>query len=144
MRRGRRVREADEVGGRELGKLYQDGEVIVQQGDHGSCMYVVQAGKAEVVREGGHGETRLTVLGPGDLFGEMAMFGKETRSATVRALGDVRMLTVDKRTFVGRIHEDPSLAVRVMERMCYRIRDLTAELADRDAAQEGGSRRPSR
>lgn len=114
-----------------LGKLYRDGEAIVHEGDEGDCMYVVQAGRADVVERAADGEVRLATLGPGDFFGEMALFDRETRSATVRAVGEVRMLTVDKRTFLARIHEDPSLAVRVMQSMAQRIRTLNAEVAER-------------
>lgn len=113
----------------ELGRVYSDGEVVVRQGEPGECMYVVLEGHADVVREHDGFETHLATLGPGDFMGEMSLFQHETRSATVRARGDVRMLTVDRRTLLGRIHEDPSLAMRVLERMSQRVRELNAELA---------------
>lgn len=112
-----------------LGKNYRDGEVIVQQGEVGNCMYVVQEGEVEAVAEGGGKEMRLRKLGPNDFFGEMALFGTETRSATVRALGTARVLTIDKKSFLGGIQEDPSLAFRVVKVMSQRIRDLTDRLA---------------
>jgi CRP-like cAMP-binding protein len=46
----------------------------------------------------------------------------------VRALGDVRVLTIDKKTFLRRVHEDPSLAFRILQKMSYRIRELDTEL----------------
>ena len=111
-----------------LGKVYRDGEVIVRQGEAGDCMYVIQAGQAEVLQEKDNQEVRLAVLGEGDVFGEMALFEREARSATVRALGDLRVFTVDKRTFLRRIHQDPSLAFRILQKMSYRIRELSAEI----------------
>jgi CRP/FNR family transcriptional regulator len=111
-----------------LGKGYRDGEVIVRQGESGDCMYVIQSGRAEVFQVKGGREIRLAVLGKEDVFGEMAIFEKETRSATVRALGDVRVLTIDKKTFLRRIHEDPSLAFRILQKMSHRIREMDAEL----------------
>jgi len=68
------------------------------------------------------------VLGKGDFFGEMAIFEHEVRSATIRARGEVRALTVDKRTFLRRITEDPSIAFRIVGRMSRRIRELDAEI----------------
>lgn len=112
----------------DLGKVYRDGEVIVRQGEAGDCMYVIQTGQVEALQEKEGKEVRLAVLGDGDVFGEMALFEREARSATVRALGDVRVLTVDKKTFLRRVHEDPSLAFRIMQKMSYRIRELDAEL----------------
>ncbi len=109
-----------------LGRLYPDGEVVVRQGESGECMYVVQEGRVEVLLEGPEGEKRIDVVDAGDFFGEMALFDREVRSATVRALGPARILTVDKKTLLRRVQEDPSLAFNVLERMSQRIRMLHA------------------
>jgi CRP/FNR family transcriptional regulator, cyclic AMP receptor protein len=111
-----------------LGKLYHDGEAIVRQGEIGDCMYVVQAGQVEVFQEKEDREVRLAVLNEGDFFGEMAIFEREARSATVRAIGEVRVLTVEKKNFLRRIQEDPSLAYHIVQTMSHRIRELNAEL----------------
>ena len=111
-----------------LGKSWADGEVIVRQGEVGNSMYVVQAGEVEVLRETEDGEVRLAVLGAGDFFGEMSIFEHEVRSATVRARGDAHVLTVDKRTLLKRIKEDPFLAVSILQTMSNRIREINAEL----------------
>ena len=107
-----------------LGKMYRDGEVIVREGETGECMYVIQEGQVEVLLEKEGKQARLAVMSEGDFFGEMALIEREVRSATVRALGGVRVLTVDKATFLRRIHEDPSLAYRILQKMSRRIREL--------------------
>jgi CRP-like cAMP-binding protein len=112
-----------------LGKEYDNGEVIVRQGEPGNCMYVVQEGQVEAVAETDGREMPLRTLGPNDFFGEMALFGTENRSCTVRAVGKARVLTVDKKSFLGGIQEDPSLAFRIVKTMSQRIRDLTERLA---------------
>jgi CRP/FNR family cyclic AMP-dependent transcriptional regulator len=111
-----------------LGKVYEGGEIIVRQGEKGDCMYVIQEGQVEVVQVKGDDIVRLAALDQGDFFGEMAIFEQETRSATVRALGEVRLLTVDRKTFLRRIQEDPSLAFRVVQTMSGRINQLNQEL----------------
>jgi CRP-like cAMP-binding protein len=113
-----------------LGKEYADREVIVRQGEPGNCMYVVQEGEVEAVAESGDQELRLRRMGPNDFFGEMALFGTEKRSCTIRAVGRARVLTVDKKSFLGGIQEDPSLAFRIVKVMSQRIRDLTDRLAE--------------
>ncbi len=113
----------------ELGKVYEDGEVIICQGEVGTCMYVIQEGQVEVVLEGDHQEVQLGVRGEGEFLGEMAIFDRDVRSATVRALGQARVLTVDKKNFMRRVHEDPSLAFRLVETMSRRIRELNTEVA---------------
>jgi len=112
-----------------LGKNYQDGEIIVRQGEIGDCMYVVHEGFVEVFFESGDQEVQLRTLGKDEFFGEMAIFEHETRTATVRALGPVRLLTVDHKNLLQRIHEDPSLAYRLMEVMSKRIDKLSEEVA---------------
>ena len=112
-----------------LGAVYKNGDVIVRQGELGDCMYVVQSGEVEVVQATNGGEHRLAILGTGDFFGEMAVFQKEVRSATVRAHGEARALKVDKRTLLRRIKEDPLLAVNLLQTMSQRIRDLNVHLA---------------
>jgi CRP-like cAMP-binding protein len=112
-----------------LGTVYQDGQVIVRQGEVGDCMYVIQEGQVEVVTDEDGTEVRLAVLGERDFFGEMAIFEREVRMATVRALGPVRVLTVDKKTFLRRVHKDPSLAYHIVQTLSQRIRELDAEVA---------------
>ncbi|HSG17328.1 MAG TPA: cyclic nucleotide-binding domain-containing protein [Anaerolineae bacterium] len=112
-----------------LGKVYRQGETIVFQGDEGSCMYVIQDGEVEVVRSHDGTTVRLAVLGPGDIFGELSLFGNGKRSATVRALGDVRIITVDKHIFLRRVQEDLTLAFRIFQTMAARLNQMNAELA---------------
>ncbi len=111
-----------------LGRGYTDGETIVRQGEAGDCMYVIQKGQVEVVQESAGKEVRLAVLADGDFFGEMALFERELRSTTVRALGEARVLTVDKRIFLQRVHEDPGIAYRMLQKMSHRVRDTNAQI----------------
>ena len=112
----------------QLGKLYRDGEAIVRSGESGDCMYVIQAGQVRVVKEREGKEVELAVLNEGDFFGEMSIFNHEVRSATVYAIGDVRLLTVDKKSFLHKVHQDPSLAFSIVEKLSCRVRELNEEV----------------
>ena len=112
-----------------LGKKFKEGEVIFRQGDSGDCMYVIQTGEVEALAESDGHEIKLRTMGPNDFFGEMALFEKEVRTATIRATKPTHVLTIDKKNFLGGIHEDPSLAFRIVQTMSHRIRDLTDRLA---------------
>lgn len=118
----------------ELGTTYPDGEEIVREGEIGRCMYVIQCGRVEVVRGAGGAVQRLAELGEGDFFGEMALFGAAERSATVRAIGEARVLKVDKRTLLRRIQEDPLLALNLLESLSARVRRLNEQVARQEAA----------
>ena len=114
-----------------LGRIYSDGEVIARQGELGDCMFVVQRGRVQIVLEGPDGsETPLGVIEEGDLFGEMAILEKQRRSATARALGEARVLTVDRRTFLRRVKEDPTLALNILRSLSHRIRHMNQELEE--------------
>ena len=113
-----------------LGKLFQDGETIVRQGDPGDCMYVIQSGEVEVVQHHGDADAHLGGMTAGDFFGEMALFQRENRAASVRAVGEARVLTIDKRTLLRRIEEDPLLAYNLLQTMSNRIRELHVRLKD--------------
>ncbi len=91
-------------------------------------MYMVQAGAVEVLTQSEGELIPLRVLGAGEIIGEMSLFDREVRSATVRAKGEARLLTIDRRTFLSRVQEDPSLAFNVVKTMSRRIRELSDEL----------------
>lgn len=112
-----------------LGKSYRVGETLVRQGEVGDCMFVLQEGEVEVIKEEDGREAVVDVLKAGEMFGEMAIIERQLRSATVRAVTPVRVLTIDKKTFLRRVHEDPTLALNVLKTMSNRIRKLDAELA---------------
>lgn len=112
-----------------LGKVYHDGEVIIQEGEVAESLFVIQEGRAEVLVEKDGREVRLRIAESGEILGEMAVLERGRRSATVRALGNVRVLTVDKKIFLRRISEDPSAAFRMLEDLSARVRELSIELA---------------
>ncbi len=111
-----------------LGRFYEDGEVIVRQGEVGDCMYVVQDGVVEIVREADGHEIQVGSAGRNEVVGEMAIFDRHPRSATIKAKGRARVLTLDKRNFLRRINEDPALAFRMVETLSRRIRLLNDQV----------------
>ena len=122
----------------ELGIVYDAGHYLYRQGEEGDRMYVIQEGEVEILVERDGRETVVGVAHAGDMLGEMAIFLHERRSATVRAKGRARALTVDKKNFLRRINEDPSIAFRLVETMSRRVRDLSKELARLKQEQSGG------
>jgi CRP/FNR family transcriptional regulator len=114
----------------DLGKKYNDGEIIITQGETGDYVYVVQEGLVEIVKEYDSITYQIAVLNPGEFFGEMAVFEHAARAATARALGAARVLTISKAHFMKRIKEDPSLAFHLVETMSSRVRALGQEIVE--------------
>ncbi|KKO19639.1 MAG: hypothetical protein DCC43_04665 [Candidatus Brocadia sp.] len=111
-----------------LGRLYKDNETIVEEGMQSRTMYVIQGGKVKVVKNDNGNETILALLGEGDIFGEMSLFDASPRSATIKAIGEARVLAIEHEGLLKRIKMDPTLALRMIKQMCQRIRDLNARL----------------
>ncbi len=121
-----------------LGKVYRAGETIIHQGAKGDCIYIIQEGEVEVFKTLKDREIHLAELGEGEFFGEMAVFEKTVRSSSVRAKGQTRVLTVDKKTLLRRMQEDPSLAFRFLEIMSTRLRRLDLQLARMHSPEKAG------
>ncbi|MBF0417453.1 MAG: GGDEF domain-containing protein [Magnetococcales bacterium] len=122
-------------GGRELGSHFEPGEIIFRQGDPARCMYVIQKGRVEIVMESEFGPRHLNSLKDGDIFGEISLFAEKARIATARAITEVRALQLDERTFLSRLHQDPSMAFRLIRKLAQRIHEQDHELM-RDHADE--------
>lgn len=111
-----------------LGKLYQPGDILIRQGQVGECMYVIQEGQVALMRQQGGEEVLLGVRSAGEVLGENAIFEREVHTAEVRALSQVRVITVDKDNFTRRIHEDPSLAYRLFQLTSRRMREMSQQI----------------
>jgi len=114
-----------------LGKTYHKGEIIIRQGEKGENMYVLQSGQVEVIRENPdkNGEKLSTkVLGEGSFFGMVPLFERTNSRgivrSTVRAMEDVQVFTVDRKSLFRKINEDPSIAYQILETMSRRIMEL--------------------
>ena len=113
----------------ELGKTYKDGEIICREGNEGRSMFVIQSGIVEISKNLNGGEIVLRTMKKGEIFGEIALFDRMARSATVKALGEAIVLRVDKQGFFAKACKDPTLTFNILEGMSKRIRDLTRELS---------------
>jgi CRP-like cAMP-binding protein len=113
----------------ELGRTYNDGEIICSEGDEGKSMFVIQSGKVVVIKKRPEGELTLRTMTKGEIFGEIALFDHLPRSATVKAQGEAVVLSIDKKGFFAKASKDPTLAFNILEGMSRRIRALTQELS---------------
>ena len=112
-----------------LEQVYQDGDVIIREGDKGSEMYIIQSGAVKVTKKTEKGEIILATLSKGDFFGEMALFERARRSATVSAVGEIRVIVLHAGNFLYRLRQDPTLVFEMIQKMSRRIRRLNEELA---------------
>lgn len=112
-------------------RSFKEGEAIVQEKDQPAGFFVITSGKVEVVRGGAGGKPQvLATLGPGEFFGEMALFEGQARSATVRALEDTDCLVMTGWDFRAELSTDAEIALAVLETVVRRLRELEARLTE--------------
>jgi CRP-like cAMP-binding protein len=98
------------------------GDVVCVEGEPGSEFYLIAAGEAEIER-GGQTVAKLSV---GDHFGELALLDRGPRSATVRAVTDLRLYVLRDESFAAVLNEVPALAQKLLAAMARRLREADA------------------
>jgi CRP/FNR family transcriptional regulator, cyclic AMP receptor protein len=110
---------------------YRRGEAIFHQGDPGVALHLISDGHVKVVLWGETGdEVILTVLGPGELVGEMALLDGEPRSATVVALEPVQTAALLRADFLAFLRRSPAAVEGLVAGLARTIRRLSAEVGD--------------
>ncbi|MDE3204183.1 MAG: cyclic nucleotide-binding domain-containing protein [Acidobacteriota bacterium] len=112
---------------KELGLVAKASEVvtvpagtdIVKEGEIGHEFYLIASGSAAVKRNG----RKVTTLGPGNYFGEMALLDRGPRSATVTAEEETELVVIGQREFLGVLDEVPTLSYKLLVGMATRLRE---------------------
>lgn len=105
------------------------GEVIFQKGDPGDRMIAVVRGRVKICSHSIDGkELILNIIERGGLFGEIALFDGEPRTADAIALDDTDLLSLERAKFYPFLHENPDLALRLLAVVCKRLRETSEHL----------------
>src|SRR5829696_8401934 len=111
-------------------RRFASGEVVFREGDDSDTCYVVNAGHARAIREHPDGrQITLATFGPGDIFGELAMFDDERRSATVEATDVLETLAILGPDMRRLMLQRPALAVALAGSLARRLRSTNERLA---------------
>jgi CRP-like cAMP-binding protein len=111
-------------------RQFDAGAVVFREGDESDTCYIVRSGHARAIREHPDGRSiTLANFGPGDIFGELAMFDNERRSATIETLESTEVIAIlggDMRRLLG---EHPDIAVKLVAGLGRRLRETNERLA---------------
>src|SRR3954469_14797031 len=111
-------------------RRFASGEVVFREGDDSDTCYVVHSGHARAIREHPDGrQITLATFGPGDIFGELAMFDDERRSATVEASDDLEVLGILGGDMRRLLRRHPDMAVKLVISLGRRLRAANERLA---------------
>lgn len=109
---------------------FDPGQVVFREGDSSDTCYIVRSGRARAVREHSDGRTiTLATFGPGDIFGELAMFEDERRSATVEAVEPTAAVAVLGPDMRRLMNEHPGIATRLVIALGRRLRESNERLS---------------
>ena len=125
-------RELAQVASVAVPRSFERGEVIFREGDSGDTCYIVRSGSVSIRREHADGRTvALAELRTGAMFGELALFRGETRSATAEALEPTALLAVLGRDMQALITSSPGMALKMLGTMAERVRRTNERLSQR-------------
>jgi CRP-like cAMP-binding protein len=111
-------------------RSYDAQQVIFREGDDSDTCYIVRSGHARAIRQHSDGRTiTLARFGPGDIFGELAMFDDERRSATVEALDDLSTVGIPGSAMRGLLERHPAIAVKLVIALGRRLRAANERLS---------------
>jgi CRP/FNR family transcriptional regulator len=109
---------------------FEPGEAVFREGDESSTCYVVRSGRARAIREHGDGrQITLATFGPGDIFGELAMFDDERRSATVEATEELATLAIAGPDMRRLMRAHAEIAAKLAVSLVRRLRGANERLA---------------
>jgi CRP/FNR family transcriptional regulator len=122
--------DLERVAGVVVPRRFSAGETVFREGDDSDTCYVVRTGHARALREHGDGrQITLAQFGPGDIFGELAMFDDERRSATVEAIDQLEVVAILGQDMRGLMRRFPDIAVALVVALGRRLREANARLA---------------
>lgn len=104
---------------------YQAGELVFSEGDAADYIYFIRTGRVSVFIQKFTAQEELSVLGPGQYFGEMAVLGKNKRSASVKALTDTEVLRMSQTAFLDLCKSDHPFTRRIQAMLAKRSDELT-------------------
>ncbi len=107
------------------------GATLFSEGDTGEHLYVIIEGKLKLGTSSGDGrENLLSVLGPGEMFGELSLFDPGPRTSTATAVTDVRLLSLGHDKVIPWVTQHPQVALELLARLAQRLRRTNEVLGD--------------
>ena len=112
-------------------KTIPENTVFIEEETQADLAYLVVAGTGRVFRTTEDGEEiTLSFVEPGDLIGEMSLIEDSTRSASIKSLQEMKVLTITKESFLKIIKEDPDIAIKILQSFSKRIRKADEKLEE--------------
>ena len=107
------------------------GTILFAEGDGGDQLYVIAEGKLKLGTSSGDGrENLLSILGPGEMFGELSLFDPGPRTSTATAVTDAKLLSLGQEKLLPWLAENPKVALQLLARLAQRLRRTNEAVGD--------------
>lgn len=110
-------------------RRFETGEVVFREGDESNTCYIVRSGRARATREHNGRSITLANFGPGDIFGELALFDNERRSATIEAVETTEAIAILGGDMRRLLRQHPDISVKLLSALGRRLRETNERLA---------------
>ncbi len=117
-------------------KVYNQGDLIIQENEEGKALYIITKGKALVGKQIDDEWVRIAELNQGEFFGEMSIFTNELTSADIRAIEDCEILLIKKKKFRDLIYNNPELSFEIFNVLSRRLKKVTSAELERFSKTE--------
>jgi len=107
------------------------GGILFKEGDSGEHVYVIVEGKLKLGTSSGDGrENLLSILGPGEMFGELSLFDPGPRTSTATAVTDARLLSLGHDKLIPWLRDNPDVSLQLLSRLAQRLRRTNEAVGD--------------
>ena len=107
------------------------GSILFNEGDEGEQLYVIIDGKLKLGTSSGDGrENLLSILGPGEMFGELSLFDPGPRTSTATAVTDAKLLSLSHEKVIPWLKQNPEVSLQLLTRLSQRLRRTNEAVGD--------------
>jgi CRP-like cAMP-binding protein len=107
------------------------GSILFAEGDEGDHLYVIVEGKIKLGTSSGDGrENLLSILGPGEMFGELSLFDRNPRTSTATAVTDAKLLSLGQTKLIPWLTENPRVSLNLLASLAQRLRRTNEAVGD--------------
>ena len=132
--------KADICGGftMETVRVFDPGQIVIKEGSKDTSAFIILSGTAQVLKNSGGAEVAVATLEQGQVFGEMGLIEDRPRSATVRALTELKTRIITRERFNDLLRKRPSVLIPIMKSLFERLRQASELLAERNGGPGPG------
>jgi CRP-like cAMP-binding protein len=119
-------------------RVFEPGDIVIKEGTKGTSAFIILSGTAQVIKNSGDSEVSVATLEEGQVFGEMGLIEDRPRSATVKALTELKTRVITQEHFNDLLCKRPSVLIPIIKSLFERLRQASEMLAETNSNARAG------